>query len=109
MHILTINSKLTLILQGIIDCSQYSSLTCLLSVTPLVLFVRGFKQSNVDEPVPQHIQLIAEGLQHTELSWVLHIQAISFVKVFKYLRSPGKQPTLPYVQQFGLFLDDKNV
>ena len=109
-HVLAVNSKPILNLEAIIDCSRYSSLTRLLRVTALVFqFVRGFKQLNVDEPVCPHIQLVAEDLQHAELSWILHIQAKSFVKELEYLRGPGKQQTPTYVQQFGLFLDNKNV
>ena len=63
----------------------------------------------VDEPLSLHVQLVAKDLQHAELSWILHIQAKSFVKELDYLRGPGKQQTPTYVQQFGVFLDDKNV
>ena len=90
-HVLAVNSNLILNLEAIIDFSRYSSLTCLLRVTALVfLFVRGFKQLNVDKPVSLHIQLAAEDLQHAELSWILHMQAKSFVKELEYLRSPNK-------------------
>ena len=109
-HVLAVNSKSTPNLEAIIDCSRYSSLTCLLRVTALVFqFVRRFRQLNLDGPVSPNIQLVAEDLQYAELSWVCHIQAKSFVKEFEYLRSPGNQPAPTYVQQFGLFLDDNNV
>ena len=105
-HVLAVNSTSILNLEAIIDCSCYSSLTRLLRVIALVFqFVRSFKQLNVDEPVFPHIQLVAEDLQHAELSWILHIQAKSFFS----MRSHGKQQTPTYVQQFALFLDDKNV
>ena len=42
-HVLAVNSKSTPNLEGIIDCSRYSSLTRLLRATALVFqFVRGF-------------------------------------------------------------------
>ena len=72
-------------------------------------FVRTLKQLIVDESVSPNIQLVAEDLQYTELSWVRYIQATSFVRELEYLRSSGKQPILTYVQQFGLFLDDNDV
>ena len=46
---------------------------------------------------------------YVELSWICHFQATSFAKELEYLKSPGKQPTLTYVQRFGLFLDDDDV
>ena len=43
-HVLAVNSTLILNLEAIIDCSCYSSLTCLLRVIALVFqFVRSFK------------------------------------------------------------------
>ena len=71
--------------------------------------VKAFKQLIADEPVPLDIQLITEDLQHAEVSWICHIQTKLFVKELEYLRSNGKLPTPTYVQQFGLFLDDKNI
>ena len=96
---LAVNSKSIVNLEAIIDCRRFSSLTRLLRVITLVFqFVRGFKQLNVDKPMFRHIQLVAEDLQHAELSWILHIQVKSFVKELEYLRGPGKQQTPTYVR-----------
>ena len=109
-HVLAAHNKPNPNLESVIDCNHYSILTCLLWVTPLVFqAVKAFKQLIADEPVPLDIQLIAEDLQHAEVSWICHIQTKLFVKELEYLRSNGKLPTPTYVEQFGLFLDDKNI
>ena len=109
-HVLAAHNKPNPNLEAVIDCNRYSSLTRLLRVTALVFrAVKAFKQLIADEPVPLDIQLIAEDLQHAEVSWICHIQTKLFVKELEYLRSNGKLPTPTYVQQFGLFLDDKNI
>ena len=101
-------------LHKVIDCKRFSSLNKLLRVTAYVLqFVNKLKShvANSNSCSPDNsLSLIpsAEEINLAELYWMKSIQFNCFQVELIYLTSKhGPRPTR--VDQFGLYIDEKNI
>lgn len=112
-HVLAVVSGNTLNLFDIIDCQKFSSLNRLLRVTARVLhfveMIRG--RTNDASPASEHCNsmLGATELNRAEVLWIRCVQAQAFEKEIAYLKGSTTTGKSPYVDQFGLFLDDQNL
>ena len=94
----------------VFDINQYSSLNHLLRVTAYVFcFIRKLKWYSQDKVSDQNytIQLISHELSQAEDYWIRYVQAQSFARELQYFEKQGSAPAPVYINQFGLFLDDK--
>ena len=92
----------------VIDCSKFSSLNRLLRVTAYVhKFVQRLKPKV--NGISASKELTASEIRQAEFCWIQSVQGSSFNKEINYLVK--KEATSPhtYVNQFGLYLDDKGL
>ena len=103
-HVLAALTGSNLNLFDIIDSQKYSSLNCLLRVTARVLrFVEVARGRTLDGLSTQYdCALDATELNRTKVLWIRFIQ-------LAHLKGSTTSGKPPYVDQFGLFIDDQNL
>ena len=71
--------------------------------------LRKLKQYSQDKVSNQNykIQLTSHELSQAEDYWIRYVQAQSFARELQYFEKQGSAPAPVYINQFGLFLDDK--
>ena len=106
-HILATVTGSALNLSNIIDCQKYSSLNCLLRVTARVL--RFVEMTRGRALTQYNATLDAMELNRAEVLWVRCIQAQAFEKELTYLEGFTSSGKSPYIDQFGLFIDDQTL
>ena len=95
---------------NVISCNSFSSITRLCRVTAYVLrFVRNLKHEIHLGERGYYGALEAEEIQAARHIWIMSVQAESFPGELKSLREKTSDRNLPYLTQFGLFIDEKGV
>ena len=95
---------------NVIKCNSFSSITRLCRVTAYMLrFVRNLKNKIHCVERSYYGSLEAEEIQAARHIWIMSVQAESFPRELKSLKEKTSDRNLPYLAQFGLFIDEKGV
>ena len=110
-HVLTVSGNQGIQLDAVFDIMRFSELNFLFRVTARVFrLVDNFKRRITDkEWSATNSELCPEDLDNSELHWLRHIQSQSFKRDFCYLQGDHTGTAPIYVQQFGLFVDEKGL
>ena len=102
-------------LSEIIKCEEFGTRDFLLRVTAYVLcFINNVKRkvtnkaNKHDKIITKNEQLHVDEINRAETYWIRTIQAKSFASEINFLRN-GNQSKPLRVEQFALFLDDKQI
>ena len=109
-HVLIVSGKQGIQLDAVFDIMRFSELNFLFRVTARVFrLVDDLKRQITDQESDTNSELRPEDLDNAELHWLHHIQSQSFKREFQYLQGDRTCAAPIYVQQFGLFVDDKGL
>lgn len=94
---------------NIMKCDTFSDITSLLRVTAYLLRFANNLKRKVNKSTVITDQLSADEIENARKHWIKSAQSDSFHKEIVAVRNKDLSTNLPYVKQFGLFMDEMGI
>ena len=110
-HVLTVHGNCNIQFDVVFNVARFSNLNFLLRVTARVFrFIKNLScRSTNQEQLNTSSELGPEDLDKAEYHWIRYIQSLSFKQELQYLQGDHSHAAPIYVQQFGLFMDERGL
>ena len=110
-HVLTVHGNCNIQFDVVFNVARFSNLNFLLHVTARVFrFIKNPRcRSTNQEQLNTSSELGPEDLDKAEHHWIRYIQSLSFKQELQYLQGDHSHAAPIYVQQFGLFMDERGL
>ena len=110
-HVLTVHGNCNIQFDVVFNVARFSNLNFLLRVTARVFrFIKNLRcRSTNQEQLNTSSELGPEDLDKAEHHWIRYIQSLSFKQELQYLQGDHSHAAPIYVQQFGLFMDERSL
>ena len=110
-HVLTVHGNCKIQFDVVFNVARFSNLNFLLRLTARVFrFIKNLRcRSTNQEQLNTSSELGPEDLDKAEHHWIRYIQSLSFKQELQYLQGDHSHAAPIYVQQFGLFMDERGL